>query len=68
MNFQQIIIQVDETLGGQLSFTQYMKNKKHKFGVKVYKPSLDIGYTYDLQVYCRNDNNLLDIGRTIYNF
>lgn len=89
-NFQRVIVPgeelcIDETIvpfRGRLSFRQYIKNKRHKFGVKVYKLCLDGGYTYDLQIYCGNDktenmsvpdsvvfrlaNSLLDVGRTIY--
>ncbi|KAF2892203.1 hypothetical protein ILUMI_13973, partial [Ignelater luminosus] len=46
---------VDETMvpfRGRLRFRQYIKNKRHKFGIKVYKLYCDGGYTYNLQVYC----------------
>ncbi|CAH1957165.1 unnamed protein product [Acanthoscelides obtectus] len=59
-NFQKYFIPkdqicVDETLvpfRGRLAFIQYIKNKRHKFGVKLYKLCLDGGYTYDLKIYC----------------
>ena len=37
---------------GRLSFRQYIKNKRHKFGIKLYKICVEKGYTYDLDVYC----------------
>lgn len=39
---------VDETLvplRGRLAFLQYIKNKKHKFGVKLFKLCIEEGYT-----------------------
>lgn len=89
-NFKKVIVPgeclcIDESIipfRGRLSFRQYIKNKKHKFGVKVYKLCLDGGFTYDLQIYSGNDKtryqsvpdtvvfhlskDLLDSGRTIY--
>lgn len=76
---------IDETLvpfRGRLSFRQYIKNKRHKFGIKLFKLCVTKGYTYNLSVYCGNEktegqpvstavvmslmNNLLDKGRTLY--
>lgn len=59
-NFQKFYIPkdkicVDETIvpfRGRLAFIQYIKNKRHKFGVKMYKLCLEEGYTYDLKIYC----------------
>lgn len=89
-NFKNVVVPseelcIDETLvpfRGRLSFRQYIKNKRHRFGVKVYKLCLDAGFTYDLKIYCGADksentsvpdsvvfylaNDLLDVGRTIY--
>lgn len=89
-NFQNPIIPaenicIDETLvpfQGRLVFKQYIKNKRHKFGIKLYKLCLDKGYTYNVQVYCGQDktdelpaskkvvlslsDTLLEKGRTIY--
>ncbi|XP_050309162.1 piggyBac transposable element-derived protein 4-like [Anthonomus grandis grandis] len=71
---------INETL---VSFCgrEYVKNKKHKFGVKLYKLCAE-GYTYDFKIYCGSERNsnesvatqivmslcspLLDSGRTIY--
>ncbi|KAK9738748.1 Transposase IS4 [Popillia japonica] len=49
---------IDETMvpfRDRLKFTQYIKNKKHKFCIKVYKLCCEGGYTYNFQVYCGND-------------
>jgi len=75
---------IDETLvpfRGRLSFRHYISNKRHKFGIKLFKLCLAGGYTYDFQIYCgksKNANNsvatrvvldlmenLLDKGRTL---
>jgi hypothetical protein len=45
---------IDETLvpfRGRLSFRQFIKNKRHKFGIKLYKMCLEKGYTYNMMVY-----------------
>lgn len=54
-NFQKVMdrreICIDEILvpfRGRLSVRQDTKNKKHKFGVRVYKNCLEGGYFYDL--------------------
>lgn len=76
---------IDETLvpfRGKLSFKQYIKNKKHKFGIKLYKLCCEDSYTYDVRVYCGKDKDpnlsaptkvvmnliepLLSKGRTLY--
>lgn len=55
---------VDETLvpfRGRLAFLQYIKNKRHKFGVKLFKLCIEDGYTYDFKIYCGTEkNNLTD--------
>jgi hypothetical protein len=46
---------IDETLvpfRGRLIFRPYIQNKRHKFGIKLFKLCLSRGYTYDLKVYC----------------
>lgn len=56
--FQSVItpseyICIDETLvpfRGRLSFRQYISNKRHKFGIKLFKLCLKDGYTIDFQV------------------
>ncbi|CAH1384290.1 unnamed protein product [Tenebrio molitor] len=76
---------IDETMvpfRGRLKFKQYIKNKRHKFGIKLYKLCLESGYTYDGKMYCVKDtqhggnassnvvmslmSSLLDTGRTLY--
>ncbi|CAH1960999.1 unnamed protein product [Acanthoscelides obtectus] len=76
---------IDETLvpfRGRLSFRQYIKNKRFKFGIKLYKLCCKDGYTYDIKVYCGKDKHsekpatvstvlslmepLLDHGRILY--
>ncbi|XP_023225339.1 piggyBac transposable element-derived protein 4-like [Centruroides sculpturatus] len=45
---------IDETIvpfRGQLSFRQYMRRKRHKYGVKLYKIADTTGYTYSIQIY-----------------
>lgn len=88
-SFQQPIIPseylcIDETLvpfRGRLRFRQYISNKRHKFGIKLFKLCLKDGYTYNFQVYCGKSKdlnvsvpskivmelmgNLLDKGRTL---
>ncbi|XP_050301083.1 piggyBac transposable element-derived protein 4-like [Anthonomus grandis grandis] len=67
---------------GKLAFKQFIKNKKHKFGIKVYKLCTENGFTYNMKVYCGRDvqpgapaassvvmelmANLLDSGRILY--
>lgn len=49
---------IDETMvpfRGRLRFKQFIKNKRHKFGIKVYKLCCQGGYTYNLKVYCGSD-------------
>lgn len=51
---------IDETLvpfRGRLAFKQYIKNKRHKFGIKLFKLCLEQGYTYNLSIYCGKEEN-----------
>lgn len=76
---------IDETMvpfRGRLRFRQYIKNKRHKFGIKLYKLCTENGYTSDVRVYCGTDvanggqassnvvfalmDDLLDSGRELY--
>ncbi|CAH1989935.1 unnamed protein product [Acanthoscelides obtectus] len=66
---------------GRLKFKQYIANKRHKFGIKLFKLCLEGGYTYDFNVYCGKEHaegssvptnvvmklmdGLLDKGRTL---
>nr|XP_033331114.1 piggyBac transposable element-derived protein 4-like [Megalopta genalis] len=45
---------IDESMilwRGRLRFRQYIKGKRHKYGIKLYKLCLPNGYTYGLDVY-----------------
>nr|CAI5837030.1 unnamed protein product [Callosobruchus analis] len=76
---------IDETMvpfRGRLKFRQYIKNKRHKFGIKLYKLCVENGYTHNIKVYCSKDtqnggnassnvvmsllDGLVDQGRTLY--
>lgn len=49
---------IDETLvpfRGRVKFRQYIPNKRHKFGMKLFKICVQGGYTNDFRVYCGND-------------
>nr|CAI5867434.1 unnamed protein product [Callosobruchus analis] len=67
-NFQKYFIPkvqicVDETFvpfRGRLAFMQHIKNKRHKFGVKLYKLSKDV------KIYCEREKPLLNCARCIY--
>ncbi|CAB3254169.1 unnamed protein product [Arctia plantaginis] len=51
-------IVIDETMipwKGRLNFRQYIKNKAHKYGIKLYKLCTPEGYTYSLMVYTGKD-------------
>lgn len=46
---------IDESMipfRGRLSFRQYLKGKRHKFGIKLFKICLNGGYTYTAKIYC----------------
>lgn len=59
MRFQEILtpgkfVVIDESMipwRGRLSFKQYIKNKSHKYGVKIYKLCTPEGYTYNSIIY-----------------
>ncbi|CAD1472669.1 unnamed protein product, partial [Heterotrigona itama] len=36
---------------GRIIFQQYTKQKKHRYGIKIFKLSCDLGYTYNFRVY-----------------
>lgn len=76
---------IDETIipfRGRLIFRQYVPNKKHRYGVKIFKLCLSSGYTWSVKVYAGKEattgisvpqkvvmeliNPLLDAGRTLY--
>lgn len=50
---------IDETMipwRGRLGFRQYIKNKSHRYGVKLYKLCTPEGYTSELEVYTGKKN------------
>lgn len=50
---------IDETMiawKGRLKFRQYIKNKAHKYGIKLYKLCTPEGYTYSIIVYTGKDD------------
>ena len=55
------ILVIDESMipfRGRLKFKQYIPNKTHKYGVKLYKLCTSNGYTYNLKVYTgKGDTN-----------
>ncbi|KAI8424674.1 hypothetical protein MSG28_006630, partial [Choristoneura fumiferana] len=51
---------IDESMvpwRGRLQFRQYIKNKSHKYGVKLYKLCTPEGYTYNLLIYTGKGEN-----------
>ncbi|KAK9695310.1 Transposase IS4 [Popillia japonica] len=49
---------IDETMvpfRGRLKFRQYVKGKRHKFGIKLFKLCLPGGFTYHVKIYCGSD-------------
>lgn len=49
---------IDETMvpfRGKLKFRQYIKEKRHKFGIKLFKLCLPGGYTFHSKIYCGAD-------------
>lgn len=76
---------IDESMvpfRGRISFRQYIKGKRHKFGFKLFKLCLKGGYTYHVKIYCGMDktdgipvankvvlelmDGLLNEGRTLF--
>ena len=46
---------IDETMipfRGRLKFRQYIKGKRHKFGIKIFKLCVTGGYTHNMKIYC----------------
>lgn len=49
---------IDETMipwRGRLSFRQYIPNKRHRYGIKMYKLCTSLGYTWNLSIYVGKD-------------
>lgn len=73
------VLAVDESIvpfRGRLSFRQYLKQKAHPYGVKVFKLCSNYGFTHNLQIYCgrvRNksgcvsENVVLDLTNSVIN-
>ncbi|XP_059060598.1 piggyBac transposable element-derived protein 4-like [Achroia grisella] len=63
--FQQVlrpgkILVIDESMipwRGRLKFRQYIKNKSHKYGVKLYKLCTPEGYSYNTIIYTGKEGN-----------
>ncbi|KAE9528590.1 hypothetical protein AGLY_012165 [Aphis glycines] len=67
---------------GRLSFRQYLKNKRHRYGVKIFKLCVHDGFTVDFRIYAGKEavqglevstkivmeltHEYLNFGRTIY--
>jgi len=67
---------------GRLSFRQYLKNKRHRYGVKIFKICVHDGFTVDFRIYAGKEaiqglevstkivmeltHEYLNFGRTIY--
>lgn len=52
---------VDETLlpfRGRLSMRQYIKSKRHKYGVKLFKLCSGLGYTYNVKIYAGKEDDV----------
>lgn len=60
---------IDESLikfMGRLSFKQYIKNKRNKFGIKLFKLCIHPCYTLAVEVYCGKEaNSNLNVGSKI---
>lgn len=64
-SFQSVLVPgeyvcIDETLvpfKGRLKFKQYISNKRHKFGIKLFKLCQEGGYTYNFKVYCGKESD-----------
>nr|CAI5844538.1 unnamed protein product [Callosobruchus analis] len=49
---------IDETMvpfRGRLKFRQYIKGKRHKFGIKLFKLCMSGGYLLHAKIYCGQD-------------
>lgn len=67
---------------GRLIFRQYLKNKRHRYGVKIFKLCIEGGYTLQYKIYCGKEKEptkdvsakvvmelmapYLNFGRTVY--
>ncbi|KAJ8964381.1 hypothetical protein NQ314_004946 [Rhamnusium bicolor] len=52
-------VYIDETMvpfRERLKFCQYIKGKRHKFGIKIFKLCVNGGYTYNMKIYCDKES------------
>ncbi|KAJ8931164.1 hypothetical protein NQ314_015966 [Rhamnusium bicolor] len=50
---------IDETMvlfRGRLKFCQYIKGKKHTFGIKIFMLCANGSYTYNMKIYCGKES------------
>ena len=63
------VLTIDESLipfKGRLQFKQYMKNKSHRYGVKLFKLNSGLGYTHKLEVYAgKSEDRVYNTPETI---
>ncbi|CAH1973228.1 unnamed protein product [Acanthoscelides obtectus] len=63
-NAERVLV-IDESMvpfRGRLSFRQYVPNKTHRYGVKLYKLCTSSGYTYNLKVYTGKGDTQPELG------
>lgn len=61
---------IDESMvpfRGRLSFRQYIPNKRHRYGIKLFKVCIDRGYTYTVKVYVGKEGNSTPTGTVTEN-
>lgn len=61
------ILTIDETMvpfRGRLQFRQYIPNKTHKYGVKLYKMCSPDGYTFNIKVYAGKGTTTSELGHS----
>lgn len=50
---------------GRIMFQQYLKQKRHRYGIKDFKLCGDPGYTYSFQMYTGKEENKLKLNKKI---
>lgn len=61
------ILTIDETMvpfRGRLQFRQYIPNKTHKYGVKLYKLCSPNGFTFNIKVYAGKGSTTSNLGHS----
>ncbi|CAH2013256.1 unnamed protein product [Acanthoscelides obtectus] len=59
------VLVIDESMvlfRGRLRFRQYIPNKTHRYGVKLYKLCTSSGYTYNLKIYTGKGDTQPELG------